>query len=165
MSFMRILKHLLTPRWRIRVDYPARTLSAIESAIAASEKAHRGELRFAVEAGLPLYHLLSGQTARSRAAEVFSQLRVWDTEDNSGVLIYVQLVDRRVEILADRGIAARVPQAEWDAVCRRMEQAFARGEFEAGTLAAIEEIGTRLTRHFPSEGGGNNELPDRPVVL
>jgi len=165
MQIKRLFKHLLTPHWRIRVAYPARSLAAIEAAIARSEKTHRGELRFAVEADLPLAALLRGQTVRSRAAEVFSQLRVWDTEDNSGVLIYVQLVDRRVEILADRGIAARVPQADWDAVCRRMEQAFARGDFEAGTLTAIEEIGSRLARHFPSEGGGNNELPDRPVVL
>ncbi len=165
MQLTRLLKHLLTPHWRIRLAYPAHVLAAIEAAIAVSEKSHRGELRFVVEAGLALNHLLRGRTVRSRAVEVFSQLRVWDTQDNSGVLIYVQVVDRRVEILADRGITARVPQADWDAVCRRMEQAFSRGAFEVGSLAAIEEISTRLARHFPSEGGGSNELPDRPVVL
>ncbi|MBA3902639.1 MAG: hypothetical protein C0522_03035 [Rhodocyclaceae bacterium] len=165
MNFGRIIRHLLAPQWSVGLAYPARTLAAIERAIAATEKTHDGELRFAVEAGLQLQALLRGQTARQRAVEVFSQLRVWDTEHNSGVLIYVQLIDRKVEILADRGISALVPQTEWNAVCRRMEQAFRKGEFEAGTIAAIEEISIRLARHFPSRDGNPNELPDKPVVL
>lgn len=165
MNYGRIIRHLLTPHWSAGLAFPPRTLAAIERAIAASEKTHDSELRFAVEAGLQLPALLAGQTARQRAVEVFSRLRVWDTEHNSGVLIYVQLIDRKVEILADRGISALVPQTEWAAVCRRMEQAYRKGEFEAGTIAAIEEVSVRLARHFPPRDGNPNELPDKPVIL
>lgn len=165
MNAKRIFRHLFLPQWIVGLAFPKRVLQAIERAIAASEKRHDAELRFAVEADLPLAALLRGQTARQRAVDVFSQLRVWDTEHNSGVLIYVQLVDRKVEILADRGIDARVPQTEWDALCRRIEQRYRQGEFEQGTLAAIEEISVILARHFPPRGTNPNELPDRPIVL
>jgi uncharacterized membrane protein len=165
MDMKRIFRHLFLPQWSIGLAFPKRVLQAIEQAIAASEKRHDAELRFAVEAGLPLAALLRGQTARQRAVEVFSQLRVWDTEHNSGVLVYVQLVDRKVEILADRGINALVAQVEWDAICRRIEQSYRKGAFEAGTRAAIEEISLRLARHFPPRGTNPNELPNRPVIL
>jgi uncharacterized membrane protein len=161
----RILRHLFLPQWSIGLAFPKRVLLAIERAVAESEQRHDAELRFAVEAGLTFPALWHGQTARQRAVEVFSQLRVWDTGHNSGVLIYVQLVDRKVEILADRGINALVPQAEWDAICRRIEQRYRKGEFEQGTLAAIEEITVRLARHFPPRETNPNELPNRPVVL
>src|SRR6185436_5867597 len=105
------------------------TLSKIEKAVRASEKKHNGELRFAVEGPLPFLHVIHDRAPRLRAEEVFSRLRVWDTEHNSGVLIYVQLVDRRIEIVADRGIAAKVEQAEWNTVCRNMEVSFARKDF------------------------------------
>ncbi|CAG0929046.1 MAG: hypothetical protein EFKGCFLK_01546 [Rhodocyclaceae bacterium] len=165
MNAKRILKHLLLPSWSVALAFPRRSLQAIESAVAASEQRHDAELRFAVEAGLTFAALLRGQTARQRAIEVFSQLRVWDTEHNSGVLIYVQLVDRKVEILADRGIDALVPQAEWDAICRRIEQRYREGEFEQGTCAAIEEITVRLARHFPPRAANPDELSNRPVLL
>lgn len=165
MNMKRIFRHLFLPQWSIGLAFPKRVLQAIEQAIAASEKRHDAELRFAVEAGLPLAALLRGQTARQRAVEVFSQLRVWDTEHNSGVLIYVQLVDRKVEVLADRGINALVPQAEWDAICHRIEQRYRKGEFEQGTLAAIEEITVSLARHFPPREKNPDELPNRPIVL
>ncbi|MDT3735812.1 MAG: TPM domain-containing protein [Denitratisoma sp.] len=164
-SLSRLLRHLLTPDWQVGKCFPARVMQAVEASIAASETRHAGEIRFAVEAGLPLASLLHGETARLRAVEVFSRLRVWDTENNSGVLIYVQLVDREVEILADRGINALVPQAEWDAICHRLEESYRNGNFEQGTIAAIEEIGIRLARHFPPLGANPNELPDRPAIL
>ena len=165
MSASRLLKHLFAPHWIVGNAFPQRVLEAVESSIGTSEKTHDGELRFAVEAGLhplPLWH---GQTPRERAQEVFSALRVWDTEHNSGVLIYVQLVDRRIEIIADRGISAQVAQAEWDAICRRMEEAFKAGRFEQGALDAISAVTALLAQHFPPLGGNPNELPDRPVVL
>jgi len=165
MNMKRILRHLFLPQLSIGLAFPKRVLLAIERAVAESEQRHDAELRFAVEAGLTFPALWHGQTARQRAVEVFSQLRVWDTGHNSGVLIYVQLVDRKVEILADRGINALVPQAEWDAICRRIEQRYRKGEFEQGTLAAIEEITVRLARHFPPRETNPNELPNRPVVL
>ena len=123
MSAKRVLKHLFTPHWIVYWAFPRPALKRIEQAIRESEKTHDGELRFAVEAGLDFLPLLKGITPRQRARQVFGQLSVWDTEHNSGVLIYVQLVDRRIEIVADRGISARVKQHEWDAICRRMEAA------------------------------------------
>lgn len=165
MKLKRILKHLLAPHWVINRAFPARALRAIEDAIRISERTHDGELRFAVEAGLHLWPLLHGRTPRQRAIEVFSQLRVWDTEHNSGVLIYVQLIDRRIEIVADRGINAKVGQQEWDAICRGMEQAFRERRFGEGTIRGIQEITMLLARHFPPRGAYPNELPDKPMVL
>jgi len=162
MKLTRVLKHLLTPHWIARRAFPRRTLDAIERAIRASEQTHAGELRFVVEASLHPWPVLRGRSARHRA---HAGLRVWDTEHNSGVLVYVQLVDRRIEIIADRGISARVAQAEWESICRRMEAAFRDGRYEAGALKAIEEITAQLARHFPPLGRKRDELPDRPVVL
>jgi uncharacterized membrane protein len=161
----RIVKHFLTPHWIARRAFPRDTLRRIEGAIRESERSHSGELRFAVEAGLDPRRLIRGVTPRERAREVFGQLGVWDTEHNSGVLIYVQLVDRSIEILADRGISSKVPQATWDEICRRMESAFRAGEFEGGALQGIREITLLLARHYPPAGENPNELPDRPVVL
>lgn len=165
MNALRLIKHLLVPQWVVRRAFPKAILTTIEQAIATSEKQHTGELRFVVEAGLPMYDLWRGHSARQRAVDLFSQLRVWDTDQNSGILIYVQWVDHAVEILADRGIAARVPQAEWNAICHSMETAFKRGDYRGGALAAIERASQLLAAHFPSAGGGHNELPDRPLVL
>ena len=165
MNIKRILRHLLAPQWVIARAFPRATLSAIEAAIGVSEKTHDGELRIAVEAGLDLLPLIKGQSPRERALEVFSNLRVWDTEHNSGVLIYVQLIDHRIEIVADRGIGAKVEQQQWESICRRIEQAFKLGQFEQGMLSAIGETTGLLARHFPPLGDIRNELPDRPVVL
>ena len=124
-----------------------------------------GELRFAIEGALHLPALLSRVTPRARAEALFGELRVWDTDARSGVLIYVQLVDRRIEIVADRGVAAQVEQGEWDAICRAMEKDFAARNYERGALRAIQEITRLLARHFPAEGVNPNELPDKPTVL
>ncbi len=161
----RMLNHLFTPHWVVNRAFPRRVIDTIEIAVAASEKKHDGELRFAVEAGLHPLPLWRGQTARQRAQEVFAALHVWDTAHNSGVLIYVQLADRRIEIVADRGISARVAQKTWDAICARMETEFKAGRFEEGALAAIGEITALLVQHFPPGADNPNELPDRPVIL
>ena len=165
MSFARMARHLVLPDWIVRRAFPAATLDRIEAAIRDSEKAHDGELRFAAEGGLDLLPLLRGVTPRERAVEVFSQLRVWDTQHNSGVLIYVQLVDHDIEIVADRGINAKVKQSEWDAICRHMETAFRAGRFETGILEGIREITALLATHFPPRDLNPDELPDRPIVL
>ena len=162
---MRWIRHLWLDDLAVRRDFPRPVLSAIERAIATQEKRHRGELRFVVEGGLPLAPLLSGRTARERAIDVFSRLRVWDTEDNAGVLIYLLLADRRVEIVADRGIHARVGSAAWDAICGEMQSAFAAGRFEAGAILGIEAISDLLAAHFPPGEENPNELPDTPLVL
>lgn len=165
MDFRRVLKHLLTSAWLARRAFRAADLAAIEAAVKGSERLHRGELRFVIEGPLPFMHLWRGISARARAVELFAQLGVWDTEANSGILIYVQLVDRRVEILADRGIAARVPQEKWDEICRRMEAAFRLKAYRRGALEAVDDATRLLTLHFPSRSETPDELPDRPLVL
>lgn len=165
MNAGRILKHLIAPRWVIARAFPRAVLDRIEAAIRASEASHRGEIRFVVEGGLDLAPLLRRITPRERALEVFTQLRVWDTEENTGVLLYVQFIDRDIEIIADRGITARVPQADWDAICRRMEEAFQAARFEQGALVALDSITALLALHFPARAANPNELPDKPVAL
>lgn len=162
---MRWIKHLLLDDFAVRRAFPRSTLDAVGRAIGEQEKRHRGELRFVVEGGLPLLPLVSGRNARERAIDVFSRLRIWDTEDNSGALIYVLLADRRVEIVADRGIDSKVGDAAWDAICREMQSAFAEGRFEAGAILGIEAISDLIATHFPPGEDNPNELPDTPVVL
>jgi len=161
----RALSHLLATGWTVRRAFPRPVLDRIEETIRTSERRHRGEIRFAVEGPLEFLAVLRGLAPRGRALEVFSLLRVWDTEDNIGVLIYVQLVDRNIEIVADRGIAARIPQTDWEALCRRIEEAFRAGRYEEGALAAIAEVTALLEQHFPADASKTDELPDRPVVL
>ena len=165
MDFARLLRHLAAPPWVARRAFPRATLDRVEQAIRESERLHDGELRFAVEAGLGLGLLARGVTPRERAGEVFASLGVWNTAHNSGVLIYVQAVDRRIEIVADRGIRATVAQPEWDAICRRMEEAFRAGRHEQGALDGVREITALLARHFPASGDNPDELPDRPALL
>ena len=166
MNFVRILRHLLSGQWAQRRTFPAVSLAAIEQAIVQSEMKHGGEICFAVEAALNTLPLLRNQSTRERALEVFSQLRVWDTEHNNGVLIYLLLADRTVEIIADRGIHAKVPEAEWQTICRTMQSAFQQQRFEAGVIAGIDAIGTHLQKYFPFDSARDtNELANKPAVL
>ena len=162
MNLQRVLRHLSSSRRTVRRAFPAEALAAIERAIQSNEAAHDGEIVFAVEAALDTVPLLRGQTARDRALELFSQLRVWDTERNNGVLIYVLMADRDVEIVADRGIHARAGEEAWKEICGEMEQAFRRGDFQAGALAGIAAVSRHLERH--SGPARANELSDKPVV-
>ncbi|CAJ0784260.1 hypothetical protein R8510_05236 [Ralstonia chuxiongensis] len=159
------LVHLVMPHRHVRRPFSTRTLHAIEEAILECEATHVGQLCFAIEGSLGLTALLKGETPRERALEVFSDLRVWDTEHNNGVLIYVLLADRCVEIVADRGISTRVPADEWDAVCRDMEAAFRAGDFKRGARAGTEAIGRLLSKHFPAQQLAARELPARPVIV
>ena len=165
MQWRRFLRHLLTDQWSVRRAFPRRVLRAIRDDIGEQEKRHSGQLRFAVEAALPLARLWRGQDARGRALELFGQLGVWDTEHNSGVLIYLLLADRRVEIVADRGVHAKVGSAAWEAICGEMQRAFAAGRFEQGASAGISAISDLLAAHFPPRAGNRDELPNEPVVL
>ena len=161
----RWLKHMFMPSWAWRRAFPQATLDAIEAAIRASESTHGGEIRFAIENSLPGALVWRGMRGRERAIEMFSNLRVWDAEHNSGVLIYLLLADHDIEIVADRGIAARVDPAAWEAVAQTMEAAFRQGEFERGALAGIEQVGALLAAHFPPSGHNPDELANRPVIL
>src|ERR1700743_1401641 len=120
MGIRRISKHLLLHRRHARRLFPRKTLAAIEQAIMAGEATHSGQVRFVVEGALDGVPLFRNQSARERALDVFSHLRIWDTEHNNGVLIYLLLADRKVEIIADRGIDARVADAGWQAICGDM---------------------------------------------
>lgn len=157
--------HTFMPPWRWRLVFPAAVLKDIERAVKQSEHLHRGELRFAIENALAPTWVWRGMSARQRATEVFSNLRVWDTEENSGVLIYLLLADREVHIVADRGIARCVPQAEWDAVAQAMQKAFKLGDFRRGSLEGIERITTMLATHFPPGADNPNELSNKPVIV
>jgi uncharacterized membrane protein len=160
MDFARLVRHLFFPR-----RFPKRALPGIEAAVGRSEATHRGEIRFAAEDALDGPALLAGQSARERALEVFSQLRVWDTEENNGVLIYLLLADHDIEIVADRGISAKVAQGDWERICRDMEQALRRGEYEKAVVTGIEEASLLLARHYPPRPGDRNELPNEAVRL
>jgi uncharacterized membrane protein len=166
---MRLLRHLLATHGATRRRFPQAALDAIEAAIGRAETLHRGEIRFAIETALPPLAVLRGVSPHARALDVFANLRVWDTERNNGVLIYLQLADRHVEIVADRGLTGQVGEAEWAAVCRLMEHHLAAGRYEAGAIAGVDAVGALLARQFPSgaPGGGGeaNELPDRPALL
>jgi uncharacterized membrane protein len=166
MSIRRIGRHLIANRTRVRKAFPAPALAAIERAIKASEATHSGQIRFVVEGALDGAPLLRNQSARARALDLFSQLRIWDTAHNNGVLIYLLLADRDVEILADRGINAKIDQGEWKNICAMMEADFGKGNFEAGVLNGIAAVSHHLAKHFPKRGSDNgNELPDAPVVM
>ena len=165
MDLARLLRHLATTSARVRRAFPAPALRSIEQAIAASEASHAGEIRFVVEGALDGLPLLRGQTARERAIELFARLHVWDTEHNTGVLIYVLLADRRVEIVADRGIHTKAGVEAWSAICRGMETHFGTGEFGRGAVQGIEAVTQLVTRHFPLAPGDRNELPDAPLLL
>jgi len=165
MQLGRALRHLFSTRWGTRRRFTVEVRRRIEAAIAGLERRHAGEIRFAIETALDLPELLDGVTPRERAVNVFGQLGVWDTADNNGVLIYVLMADHVVEIVADRAIAARVAQGEWDALCRAMEVHFRAGRFAEGSEAGIAGVGALLTRHFPGQGGDANEQPDSPVLL
>jgi len=166
MQVFRCLKHIFSGPWLVRLAFPKPSLQAIEAAIGRSETSHLGEIRFVVESALEVGELLHGVTPRQRALEVFSQCRVWDTEHNTGVLIYLLLADRDVEIVADRGIHARVGEAVWARICQNMELQFRAGRFEPGVIDGIQQITVQLQQYFPVSGVENpNEILNAPIIL
>jgi hypothetical protein len=165
MGIGRIARHLVEHRWRVRRVFTPTVLANIEAAIRAGEATHAGQVRFAVEGVLDGMPLLRNQAARARALDIFSHLRIWDTAHNNGVLIYLLLADRNVEIVADRGIDSRVGAEGWEKICRDMEADFRDGRFEAGVIKGIEAVSRELAKYFPPDGHPRNELPDTPVVI
>lgn len=161
----RLWRHLLFFPWRLRQQFTQPVLQAIEQAISASETRHSGQIRVAVEANLSLLSVLRGATSRSRAQEVFTQLRVWDTEQNNGVLIYLLLAEHRVEIVADRGFHPIVTPEVWQGICEHMQQGLRQGAYQTAVCTGIRDIDALMAPHFPLTQTRTNELPDRPVVL
>jgi uncharacterized membrane protein len=167
------LKHNLGRAWRhassstaaAKREFPPATVDAITAAVKAGEQTHRGEVRLVVEKSLPLAAAWEGVTNRERALAMFAECGVWDTADNCGVLIYINLAEHKVDIVADRGIDRCIDAATWQAVCNTMTAGFAKGKFHDSTLAAITHVNELLRTHFPADGKRPNELPDRPVML
>ena len=152
---------------------PPDMLKRLSQRVLASERRHSGEVRICVEASLPASYVLRldsntpiGALSRQRAVMMFGKLRVWDTEHNNGVLIYLLLAERAIEIIADRGLSNRVPSAQWTSMVQRMGNAFREGRFEDGLTQALEEVSALLVQHFPLAPGedNRNELPDDPVL-
>lgn len=161
----RIWKHRWLDESDTRRAIPADLVERLTRRVAASERRHTGEIRIYVEAGLPLSYLWADATPRERAVAMFGKLRVWDTEQNNGVLIYLLLAEHAIEIVADRGLSRHVPHAQWQAVVDRMSAAFREKRFEDGLTQALEEVSALLVKHFPLEGAANpNELPDEPML-
>lgn len=162
----RMLMNLGEGWFQLHRRFPARLLDEIATAVAAGECTHRGEVRLAVESRLSPLAVLAGLDATTRARQVFGQLRIWDTEHNNGVLIYVLLAEHRIDVVADRGIARHVADGEWADVCAHMRDAYARGQWREGSLQGIADVHALLRRHFPADGNApREELSDRPVLL
>jgi uncharacterized membrane protein len=163
---MRWLRHLTSTRWALARRFPDATLDAIEAAVVASEQRHRGEIRFAIEAALDVPALRRAATPRDRAIEAFSELKVWDTREQNGVLIYVLLAERDVEIVADRGLTERVSPDEWQEACAAIEREFREARWHAGALLGIEAVTRLLVREFPRTSAPDvDEQPNRPRIL
>jgi uncharacterized membrane protein len=162
----RILKHRLVDEADARRALSPAALRRLQERVAASERGHSGEIRICVEAGLPLSYLWRGATARERAVTMFGKLRVWDTQHNNGVLIYLLLAEHAIEVVADRGLNRHVDAEAWRGLAAGMAEAFRRGEYEAGLNTAVDRVGALLAQHFPLSGheANPNELPDAPVV-
>ncbi|CAN5759493.1 TPM domain-containing protein [soil metagenome] len=161
----RVVKHLKPNAYRRH--FQAQQKDELSRAVAAAESGHRGEIRVVVEAKLPLALLLDKVTSRDRAIHWFSDLHVWDTEGNTGILLYLLLAEHKLEIVADRGIAAKVPQQEWDAICQQLQQDMAAERVVAGLSLSIKQLGQLLATHFPIEPGTDNpnELSNVPVLI
>ena len=165
-QMQRLLANLFGGWFQLRQRFPSMLLDELANVITVGERSHLGEVRFAVESRLSVRGVLAGVDARTRSQDVFAQLRVWDTEENSGVLIYLLLAEQRIEIVADRGIARRVAQGKWDAVCAVMREHFAAGRWREGSLAGVAGVNALLAEQFPAGDRDNpDELPDRPVLL
>ncbi len=162
---IRFIKHLFSHPWQVKQHFSKDALRNIEKAIAVSEKVHAGEIRFVVEAGLHPYEVWCKKTPKKRAIELFGQLNIWDTQHNNGVLIYLLLADRDVEIVADRGIDQPIGHDGWEAICHEMEELFRKGKFEAGVLQGISQISTSLEKHFPQTSASKNEVSNKPLVM
>lgn len=162
----RVLVNLFGGWFQLRRRFPATLLDEMATAIASGESTHLGEVCFAIESRLAPLAVLEGLDAPTRARQVFVQQRVWDTEHNTGVLFYLLMSERRLEIVADRGIASRVTTTQWDAICASMRDAYAQRQWREGSLVGITAAASLLATHFPSDGSANpDELPNRPVLL
>lgn len=162
---MRAWRHMTSGTGAGKRAFPTSTLQAIEQAITLGEQRHRAEVRLIVEPGLDARSAFNNVSNRQRARALFAQYGVWDTEENCGVLIYINLAAREVDIVADRHVGRLVADAEWQTICRTMTTGFAQGDYHAPTLSALEQLNTLLARHYPADGTRPNQLPNDAVIL
>ncbi|MCC5814490.1 MAG: TPM domain-containing protein [Leptospira sp.] len=165
MSLSRFFKHSFISPWSVKKYFPAKSMERITAVISDSEKRHDAEIVFAIEPSIPPFAALKGYSARERSIDVFSNLRVWDTEANNGVMIYLLLADHDIEIVADRGVNRLAGAEYWEDVCHKMEERFRKGEFLEGVIEGIETITKLLEVHYPKTKGNANELPNKPVIV
>ena len=161
----RLKRHLLTTSGSGRRAFPSAALKTLEATIAAGEALHRAEVCLIIEPALTLVEVLQQVLARDRARDLFSLHRVWDTEDNCGVLIYINLADRKVEIVTDRAVGRVVDPSDWQALCHTMTHGFARGEFHDSVNAALQKLNALLQQHYPAQGARDNQLANQPLLL
>ena len=157
--------HLTTTAAAGRRAFPEASLQEIQQKIAQGEQLHSAEVRLIVEVALDLGVIFSDTSNRQRALDLFAQYRIWDTEDNCGVLIYVNLAEHAVEIVADRHVGRRIDTSEWHRICTVMTQGFAQGKFDESTLGAMDALNALLHQHFPATAAMSNQLPDKPLML
>lgn len=163
--FAHLVSNAVPSKWQVSRHFSRSALRNIEQAIKASESTHSGEIRFVVEASLHPIEILYKKHPKKRAIELFGQLNIWDTAHNNGVLIYLLLADRDVEIVGDRGIDHFLGHDGWEEICHEMELLFRKGAFEAGVLQGIAKVTTKLQQYFPAQGASKNEISDKPVIL
>ncbi len=160
----RILKHRMFDEVDTRRALNEAAVDRLTERVVTSERRHSGEIRVCVESSLPLSYLWQDLSARDRAITMFGKLRVWDTAANNGVLIYLLLAERSIEIIADRGLNRYVTEAEWKHIIDGMRDSFLSAQYEAGLIRAIDAVDNLLALHFSLGQGAHNpnELPDRP---
>lgn len=163
--FNRVFRHLFTTQSSVRRLFSQETLAAIETTIASGETLHRAEIRVIIEASLSFSHVFSRITSKQRALELFGRYGIWDTEENLGLLLYINLADRQVRIIADRGIISKILNCEWKRICQALAEQFAKGNFQESTLATLAEINAMLQKEFPQTTPQENQIPDAPVIL
>lgn len=164
-TIQRLLHHILTWGFAVRRVFPEPVLHAIQAVITEGEKRHRAEVRLIIEPSLGTQAIWNGISSRDRARELFSLYRVWDTEENCGVLVYINLADRQVDIVADRGVGRVIPSSCWQTICAKMTKGFARNDFHDSTIAALTQLNTLLQEHYPDDGSRHNQLSDQPIIL
>ncbi len=160
--------HLTVTRSKLNRTFSEATLDTLQQAIAAAECRHSAELRVVIEAGFTPYELLSGLTPNARALGLFSRLRVWDTEANSGVLLYVLLAEHAIELIADRGVHKLAGNKTWESVVKQLENSFTAGQFATGMIGVIDKLNGILVENFPATNKNvrkRNELSDRPLLI